>query len=101
VPEQARTRLRTASSGIAMGIIEPSARRFQQHRVRQDYGMPGAVMAVGLRDVDPAPDAALAALAGRWRDGGKLMRADPGPDATVSGMQRAGMTTTPEPVPAR
>jgi hypothetical protein len=57
VPEQARTRLRTASSGIAMGIIEPSARRFQHHRVRQDYGMPGMVMAVGLRDVDPAPDA--------------------------------------------
>ena len=53
VPEQARTRLRTASSGIAMGIIEPSARRFQHHRVRQDYGMPGMVMAVGLRDVDP------------------------------------------------
>jgi hypothetical protein len=57
VPEQARTRLRTASCGIAMGIIEPSARRFQHHRVRQDYGMPGMVMAVGLRDVDPAPDA--------------------------------------------
>jgi len=54
VPEQARTRLRTASSGIAMGIIEPSARRFQHHRVRQDYGMPGMVMAVGLRD-DPQP----------------------------------------------
>jgi hypothetical protein len=36
-------------------------------------------------------------LSSRW----KLMCAGPGPAATVSGMQRAGMTTTPEPVPVR
>jgi hypothetical protein len=55
VPEQARARLRTASCGIAMGIIEPSARRFQLHRVRQDYGMPGMLMALRPSEVDPAP----------------------------------------------
>jgi hypothetical protein len=57
VPEQARTRLRTASSGIAMGIIEPSARRFQPHRVTQDYGMPGMLMSLRPSEVDPAPEA--------------------------------------------
>ena len=38
VPEQARTRLRTAGSGTARGIVEPSARRFQHHQVQQDLG---------------------------------------------------------------
>jgi hypothetical protein len=57
VPGQARARLRTASRGIARGIIEPSARRFQHHQVRQDYGMPGMLMALRPSEVDPAPDA--------------------------------------------
>jgi hypothetical protein len=39
VPERDRTRLRTAGSGLARGTIEPSARRFQHHQVKQDYGM--------------------------------------------------------------
>jgi len=39
------------------------------------------------------------AVAGRVQP--KPMRADLGTAATVKGMQRAGMTTTPEPVPAR
>jgi hypothetical protein len=39
VPEQGRTRLRTAVSGMARGIIEPSARRFQHHQVQQEFGM--------------------------------------------------------------
>jgi hypothetical protein len=39
VPEQGRTRLRTAVSGMAKGAIEPSARRFQHHQVQQDFGM--------------------------------------------------------------
>jgi hypothetical protein len=38
VPERDRTRLRTAFSGMARGIVEPSARRFQHHQVRQDPG---------------------------------------------------------------
>jgi hypothetical protein len=33
--------------------------------------------------------------------GQKPMRADPDLDASVGTMQRAGMTTTPEPVPVR
>ena len=57
VPEQARTRLRTASSGIAMGIIEPSTRQFQHHRLRQDSGMLAMGMIIRLRDLDPTPDA--------------------------------------------
>lgn len=56
VPEQARARLRTAFSGIAMGIIEPSVRRFQYFIVAQDQSVPGTLMALGL-DVDPAPNA--------------------------------------------
>jgi len=46
VPEHARTRLRTASSGIAMGIIEPSARRFQDHQVKQDLGALALAMVI-------------------------------------------------------
>lgn len=38
LPDQARTRLRSAASGMARGIIEPSARRFQHHQVQQDLG---------------------------------------------------------------
>jgi hypothetical protein len=38
LPEQARTRLRTAASGVATGIIEPSAWRVRHHQVRQDLG---------------------------------------------------------------
>lgn len=56
VPGPARARLRTAFSGIAMGIIEPSARRFQYFMVAQDQSVPGTLMALGL-DVDPAPNA--------------------------------------------
>src|ERR1035441_546017 len=55
VPEQARTLLRTAFSGIAMGIIEPSARRFQYVVFKQHYSAL-AQMALGL-DVGPAPSA--------------------------------------------
>jgi hypothetical protein len=57
VPEQARTRLRIASSGIAAGIIEPSNRRFLYTRVNQDISVPGLVMAFGLLDLDPEPNA--------------------------------------------
>ena len=57
VPEQARTRLRTASRGTARGIIEPSALRFQHHQVRQDYGMPGMLMALRPLEADLAPEA--------------------------------------------
>ena len=39
VPEQARTRLRTAGPGMARGIIEPSAGRFARHQVEWDPGM--------------------------------------------------------------
>ena len=56
VPERARARLRTASASIVMGIIEPSARRFQYFIVAQDQSVPGTLMAFGL-DVDPAPNA--------------------------------------------
>lgn len=57
VPEQARTRLSTASRGTARGIIEPSALRFQHHQVRQDYGMPGMLMALRPLEGDLAPEA--------------------------------------------
>jgi hypothetical protein len=56
VPEQARARLRTASSSIVMGVIEPSARRFQYFVVAQDQSVPGTLMAFGL-DMDPAQNA--------------------------------------------
>jgi hypothetical protein len=46
VPEQARTRLRTAAFGMAMGIIEPSARRFQHHQVQQDLGTLALAMVI-------------------------------------------------------
>ena len=62
VPEQARTPLRTASSGSALGVIEPSARRFQYVVFRQcRYSALaqlalGPDMALGL-DADPAQGA--------------------------------------------
>ena len=46
VPERDRTRLRTAGSGMARGIIEPSARRFQHHQVKQDLGAPALAMVI-------------------------------------------------------
>jgi hypothetical protein len=46
VPDQARTRLRTAASGMARGIIEPSARRFQHHQVQQDLGALALAMVI-------------------------------------------------------
>ena len=57
VPEQARTRLRTVSSGTATGIIEPSNRRFLYTQVKEDLSGPGLVVAFGLLDLDPAPNA--------------------------------------------
>jgi hypothetical protein len=55
VPGKARARLRTAFRGIAVGIVEPSARRFQYYMVAQDHSMPGLLTAFGL-GLDPAPD---------------------------------------------
>ena len=48
VPEQARTPLRTASSGSALGVIEPSARRFQYVVFRQCRYSALAQLALGL-----------------------------------------------------
>jgi hypothetical protein len=42
VPGQART----AARGMARGIIEPAARRFQRHQVRQDLGTLALVMVI-------------------------------------------------------
>ena len=57
VPEQARTRLRTAASGIAMGIIEPSTRQFQHHQVRQDSGILAMGMTMSIAEFGGTPDA--------------------------------------------
>jgi hypothetical protein len=59
VPEQARTRLRTAGPGMARGIIEPSARRFRHHQVRQDRGMLALAMFISRprQGLDSVPDA--------------------------------------------
>jgi hypothetical protein len=46
VPEQGRTRLHTAAAGMARGIIEPSARRFQNHQVHQDFGVLAHAMVI-------------------------------------------------------
>jgi hypothetical protein len=48
VPEQARTPLRTASSGSALGVIEPSARRFQYVVFKQQSYSALAQLALGL-----------------------------------------------------
>jgi hypothetical protein len=59
VPEQARTRLRTAGPGMARGIIEPSARRFQHHQVKQDSGMLALTMFISRpqQGLDSIPNA--------------------------------------------
>jgi hypothetical protein len=59
MPEQARTRLRTAGPGMARGIIEPSARRFQRHQVEWDPGMLALTMFVSRprQGLDSVPDA--------------------------------------------
>jgi len=59
VPEQARTRLRTAGPGMARGIIEPSARRFQRHQVEWDPGMLALTMFISRpqQGLDSVPDA--------------------------------------------
>jgi hypothetical protein len=59
VPEQARTRLRTAGSGMARGIIEPSARRFQHAQVQQDFGMLAHAMVISKPELglDRMPNA--------------------------------------------
>jgi hypothetical protein len=59
VPEQARTRLRTAGPGMARGIIEPSARRFERHQVEWDPGMLALTMFISRpqQGLDSVPDA--------------------------------------------
>ena len=59
MPEQARTRLRTAGPGTARGIIEPSARRFQRHQVEWDPGMLALTMFISRprRGLDSVPNA--------------------------------------------
>jgi hypothetical protein len=59
MPQQARTRLRTAASGMARGIIEPSARRFQRHQVQQDLGTLALAMVITRPElgVDRMPNA--------------------------------------------
>jgi hypothetical protein len=59
LPEQARTRLRTAGPGMARGIIEPSARRFTRHQVEWDPGMLALAMFISRpqQGLDSVPDA--------------------------------------------
>jgi hypothetical protein len=59
VPEQARTRLRTAGPGMARGIIEPSARRFARHQVEWDPGLLALTMFISRpqQGLDSVPDA--------------------------------------------
>ena len=57
VPEQARTRLRTAASGMAVGIIEPSARRFQHAQVKQDFGTLAHAMVITRPELGGTPNA--------------------------------------------
>jgi hypothetical protein len=57
VPERDRTRLRTAASGMARGIIEPSARRFQHHQVWQDFGSLALAMVITQPELGGTPDA--------------------------------------------
>ena len=57
MPQQARTRLRTAASGTARGIIEPSARRFQHHQVRQDLGTFALAMVITRPELGGTPNA--------------------------------------------
>jgi len=57
VPERVRTRLRTAASGMARGIIEPSARRFQHHQVQQDPGTLALAMVITRPELGGTPNA--------------------------------------------
>jgi hypothetical protein len=59
VPERARTRLRTAGPGMARGIIEPSARRFERHQVGWDPGMLALTMFISRpqQGLDSVPNA--------------------------------------------
>jgi hypothetical protein len=59
VPERDRARLRTAGSGMARGVIEPSARRFQHHQVHQDLGRLALAMVITRPELglDRMPDA--------------------------------------------
>jgi hypothetical protein len=57
VPERDRTRLRTAASGTARGIIEPSARRFQHHQVQQDSGTLALAMVITRPELGGTPNA--------------------------------------------
>lgn len=57
VPEQARTRLRTAASGMATGIIEPSARRFRHYQVKQDLGTLALAMVITRPEFGGTPKA--------------------------------------------
>jgi hypothetical protein len=59
VPERDRMRLRTAASGMARGIIEPSARRFQHAQVHQDSGALALAMVITRPELglDRMPDA--------------------------------------------
>jgi len=59
MPEQARTRLRTAGHGMARGIIEPSARRFQHLLAGRDPGMLALTMFISRpqQGLDSVPDA--------------------------------------------
>jgi len=58
MPEQARTRLRTAASGTARGIIEPSARRFQHHQIWQHLSAVALAMVITRPEMgsDRAPN---------------------------------------------
>jgi hypothetical protein len=69
-----------------------------------------AIVNRALRSLHVSPEKALNGCPGAGRRlrlltvplrGQKPMRADPDIDASVDTMQRAGMTTTPEPVPVR
>jgi hypothetical protein len=57
MPEQARTRLRTAASGTARGIIEPSARRFQHHQIRQHLSAVALAMVITRPELGGMPNA--------------------------------------------
>jgi hypothetical protein len=53
VPEQART----AASGTARGIIEPAARQFQHHQLRQDNSVLAHAMVISRAEFGGTPNA--------------------------------------------
>jgi hypothetical protein len=57
VPERDRTRLRTAASSVARGIIEPSAQRFQHHQFQQDSGTLALAMVITRPELGGSPNA--------------------------------------------